>query len=51
MWVTHYNIVSCFAIRTRLSHFRTWLRTSNVAASRFGFGKDCNGFTNYRHFN
>jgi hypothetical protein len=34
-----------------LSHFRAWLRTSNVAASGFGFGRDCNGFTDYRHFN
>ncbi|MDY5428301.1 MAG: radical SAM-associated putative lipoprotein, partial [Parabacteroides merdae] len=24
---------------------------SNVAASGFGFGRDCNGFTDYRHFN
>ena len=34
-----------------MSHFRAWLRTSNVAASGFGFGRDCNGFTDYRHFN
>ena len=51
MSVTHYSLEPCFAIRTRLSHFRAWLRTSNVAASGFGFGRDCNGFTDYRHFN
>ncbi|RGT29362.1 hypothetical protein DWX38_15525 [Bacteroides clarus] len=49
--MTHYSLEPCFAIRTRLSHFRAWLRTSNVAASGFGFGRDCNGFTDYRHFN
>ena len=43
--------MSCFSIHTRLSHYRAWLRTSNVAASGFGFGRDCNGFTDYRHFN
>ena len=41
-------LYTSFAIRTRLSHFRAWLRTSNVAASGFGFGRDCNGFTDYR---
>ncbi|RJV08331.1 hypothetical protein DWZ41_20640 [Bacteroides sp. AF32-15BH] len=49
--MTHYSLEPCFAIRTRLSHFRAWLRTSNVAASGFGFGRDGNGFTDYRHFN
>ncbi|HJB73869.1 MAG TPA: hypothetical protein H9939_11125, partial [Candidatus Barnesiella merdigallinarum] len=49
--VTHYSLMPCFSIRTRLSHYRAWLRTSNVAASGFGFGRDCNGFTNFRHFN
>ncbi|KAB5393288.1 hypothetical protein FSA03_03225 [Bacteroides fragilis] len=41
----------CFAIRIHLSPFQVWLQTSNMAASGFGFGSDCNGFRNNRQSN
>ena len=33
----------CFVIRTHFIIYLAWLRTSNVAASWLGFGKDCGG--------
>ena len=41
--VTHYITMSCFAILTHFVTYMVWLRTSNVAASWLGFGKDCGG--------
>lgn len=38
----------CFAIRTHFVTYMVWLRTSNVATSWLGFGKDYGGVGNNR---